>query len=108
MPCIGRLTYRSFMSSVIIFICSSKCIVLVLLPLLRVFCGVGVRRFIRLFNFLLRYLAVLYAGACVLFTTGLMGSFSLCVFMYTLSVGATGFMFIRYFCVCLSISILHF
>ena len=65
-------------------------------------------RFIRLFNFLLRYLAVLYAGSRVLFTTDLMGSFSLCIFMYTLSVGAIGFMFIRYFCVCLSISVIHF
>jgi hypothetical protein len=36
---------------------------------------------------LLRYLAVLYAGACMLFTTGLIGLFSLCVFMYTLSFG---------------------
>lgn len=62
-------------------------------------------RFMRLFNFLLRYLAVLYDGACMLFTTRLIGSFSLCVFMYTMSFG---FMFIRYFCVCLPVSVLHF
>ena len=60
-------------------------------------------RFIRLFNFLLSYLAVLYAGACVLFTIGLMGLFSFCVFMYILSFGAIGFMFIRYLCACLFI-----
>jgi hypothetical protein len=36
-------------------------------------------RFIKLFSFLLRYLAALYAGACMLFTTVFIGSFSLCL-----------------------------
>ena len=80
-PCIGRLTYRSFTSSVIIFVCSSKCIVLRSSATSCVFFVVWVcGRFIRLFNVLLRYLAVLYAGACVLFTVSLMGLFS-CVFL---------------------------
>ena len=106
-PYIGRLTQRSFTSSVIIFMYSSMCIDFSSSAnswafLVGYVCG----RFIRLFNFLLRHLAVLYAGACVLFTTGLIGSFSLCVFLYTLSFDAVGFMFQVILCV--STSVLHF
>jgi hypothetical protein len=36
---------------------------------------------IKLFSFLLRYMAILYDGARVLVTTGLIGSFPLCVFL---------------------------
>src|SRR5215469_2010157 len=97
------------MSKVIIFMCSSMYIALRSSATSCAFLVVYVHgRFIRLIIFLLRCLAILYAGACILFTTGLIGSFSLCVFMYTLSFGATGFMFIGYFCVCLSIDVLHF
>ena len=58
--------------------------------------------------FLFKYLAILYGGACVLFITGLIGSLFLCVFMYMLSFGAAGFMFIRYLCASFSTNILHF
>ena len=51
--------------------------------------------FIKLFNLLLRHLAILYDDACVLLTTSLTGSFSLCAFINTLSLGAVGFMFTR-------------
>jgi len=44
----------------------------------------------------------------VLFITGLIGLFSLCVFMYMLSLGAAGFILIKFLCVCLSINVLHF
>jgi len=57
-------------------------------------------RQIKLCSFLFRYLAILYDGACVLFVTGLTGSLFLCVFTYTLSFGAAGFMLIRYLCAC--------
>jgi len=55
---------------------------------------------ILLCSFLLKYLAVLYDGACVLFITGLIGLLYFCDFMYMLSFGAAGFMFIRYLLVC--------
>ena len=58
--------------------------------------------------FLFKYLAILYNLACVLFITGLIGSFFLCVFMYILSFGAVGFTFTKYLCACLSINTLHF
>jgi hypothetical protein len=83
MPCIDRLTYRSFMSSVIIFMCSSMCIVFSSSAASCAFLVVYVcGRFIRLFNFLLKYLAALYAGACMSFTTGLIGSICLCFYVY--------------------------
>ena len=61
-----------------------------------------------LFSFLFINLAILYDGASVLFTAGLTGSLSLCVFMYMFSIGAVGFIFTRYLCVHLSTSALHF
>jgi len=57
--------------------------------------------------FLFKCFAILYDGACVLFITGLIGSLSLCVFMYILSFGAIGFMFVRYLYIFLSTSKLH-
>ena len=44
------------------------------------------------------YIATLYDGACTLFITGLIGWFSLCVFMYTFSCGAIDLIFNRYLC----------
>jgi len=62
----------------------------------------------KVFSFLFMNLAILYDGASVLFTTGLIGSLSFCVFMYMFSFGAIGFVFTKYLCDRLSISALHF
>jgi len=57
--------------------------------------------FIKLFNLLLRYLAILLDGACLLFTTGIIVSLCLCIFINALSLGAVGFWFTRYLLVLL-------
>ena len=62
----------------------------------------------KLFSFLFMNLAILYDGASVLFTTVLIGSLTLCVFMYMFSLGAVGFIFTKYLCDRLSTSALHF
>ena len=62
----------------------------------------------KLFSFLFMNLAILYDGASVLFTTGLIGLLSLRVFMYLFSFGAVGFIFTKYLCDCLSTRALHF
>jgi len=62
----------------------------------------------KLFSFLFMNLAILCNGASVLFTAGLIGSLSLCVFMYMFSFWAVGFLFTKYLCDRLSIIALHF
>jgi len=49
----------------------------------------------KLCSILFKCFANLYDGACVLFIAGLIGSLSLCVFIYILSFGVIGFMFVR-------------
>ena len=44
----------------------------------------------------------------MLFTVGLIGSLSLCAFMYMFSFGAVGFIFTKYLCDRLSTSALRF
>ena len=96
-PSIGRLTYRSFISRGIIFICSLICMIFSSSAIsCECFVLYACGRQIKLCSFLFKYLAILYDGACVLFITGLIGSSFLCVFMYTLRFGAVGFMLIRY------------
>jgi hypothetical protein len=65
-------------------------------------------RFIYSFILLFKNLAILYEGACVLSITGLIGLFSLCVFMYALILGAVGFIFSRYLRLFFSIRSSHF
>jgi len=65
-------------------------------------------RSIKLKSFLLRNLASICDGVCVLFITGQMGSPSLRVFIYALRLGAVGFIFIRYLCLPFSIHGWHF
>ena len=62
--------------------------------------------FIGWLSFLLKYLASLQGGACVLLVTGLMGLYSLCVLMKILSFDATGFI-CKYFCWFLSTAVLR-
>jgi len=108
-PCIGKLTNRSFISRAITFICLSICI---LFSSFAISCEFYVLyaygRQSRLFRFLFISLAILYDGASVLFTMGLIGSLSFCVFMYMFSFGALGFIFNKYLCERLSTSALHF
>jgi len=65
-------------------------------------------KFNKWYNYLFMCFAILCAGACVLFITGVIGSFSLCVLIYILSFSAVGFMFTRYFWFCFSIKRLLF
>ena len=108
-PCIGKLTNKYFISRVITFFCLSICNLSVHLRFLVSFFVLYVYgRKSKLFSFLFMNLAMLYDGASVLFTTGLIGSLSLCVFMHLLSFVAVGFIFTKYLCDCLSTSVLHF
>jgi len=113
----GKLTYKSFMSNAmillfsIIWILFSSCTILCEFLVVYVF-----GRLIRSCNFLLRNSATLYDGVCVtlydgvcvLFIKGQINLSSLCVFMYALSMGAVGFIFIRYLCLPFSTSVSHF
>jgi len=49
------------------------------------------------FNLVLRNLAILWDGAGVLFTTGLIGIFSLCIFISAFSLGVLGCMLVRFY-----------
>jgi hypothetical protein len=78
---VGRLTCKSFMSSVIILLCSLIWILCRSCATSFEFCAVYVfGKSIKRRSFLLRNLASLYDGACLLFITGQMGSPSLCFF----------------------------
>ena len=104
----GRLTCKSFISKVIVLICSLICILFSSSAISCEFfilyvCG----KQSKLCRLLFKCFAVLYDGACVLFITGLIGLLSLCVLMCILSFGAIGFMFVRYLYVFLSTSNFH-
>jgi len=105
----GKLTYKSFLSNVMILLFSliwilfSSCTISCEFLMVCVF-----GRFIRPCNFLLRNLVTLYDGVCVLFIKGQIGLSSLCVFMYALIIGAVCFIFIKYLCLPFSTSVSHF
>ena len=105
----GKLVYKSFMSNTMILLFSliwilfSSCTISCEFLVLYVF-----GRLIRPCNFLFRIFGNLYDGACVLFIMGRIGLSSMCIFMYTLSMGAVGFIFIKYLCLPFSTSVSHF
>jgi len=79
-PCIGKLRNKSFISRVITFICLSICNLFSSFVISCKFFVLYVYgRQSKLFCFLFMNLAILYDGASVLFTAGLIGSLSLCV-----------------------------
>ena len=108
MTCFGGLTYSSCISRVIIFMCSSVCFVLSSSSSSCVFLVVYVcGRIIRLFRFCEIFSS--FICWCVYIVYNRSGCF-LFLMRFYVSIGfcGIGFMFTRYFCVCLSISVLHF
>jgi len=104
----GRLVNRSFMSNDINLLLLWSWILCKSLATSCEFLVMKVLgRLTRFSSFLFSNLAVLYAGACLLFITGRIGATSVCVFTYAFRLGALGFIFIRYFNLSLSISKLH-